>query len=329
MPTIAYIEKNFKPDTMTVIYQTVDILNEYRAQGYKSLTLRQLYYQFVSRGIFPDDRRWRWTGTKWVRDPKGTRNAEPNYKWLGTIVNKGRLAGHIDWKMMEDRTRKLERESAWENPMEFMDTVDQYHLDRWANQEHRPELWIEKDALTGIIEPVCKRLDVPYFACKGYTSQSAMWMASQRLLWRIENGQMPYIFHMGDHDPSGIDMTHDIMNRLELFLLHEDYRLGEDWQFKRIALSMEQIREFDPPSDPAKMGDSRFKEYQKEYGDESWELDALSPSVMTELITEHIEEITDDNDLYKVEQREKKHKEVMQEAIDNMEFKDDDDEEEE
>lgn len=329
MPTIAYINRNFQMETEQIIYMAIAILDEYAKQGFKAVTVRQLYYQFVSRGLFPEDRRWtRKPSGKYFRNPNGTRNAEPNYKWLGGILNKARLAGRIDWDMMEDRTRELEEEHYWANPREFMDTVDQYHLNRWKDQEYRPEVWIEKDALTGVIEPICKHLDVPYFACKGYNSQSAMWKAAQRLIEHIEDDQVPYIFHMGDHDPSGIDMTHDIQNRLSLFLEHEGFVTNEDWKFERIALNMDQIRELNPPSDPAKLSDSRSREYIRQYGDKAWELDALSPTALTRLIAENIKMITDDNVLFEIEERERKHKEIMQAAVDGMDFSENDKSEE-
>lgn len=79
------------------------------------------------------------------------------------------------------------------------------------------------------------------------------------------------ILHLGDHDPSGIDMTRDISDRLELF--------GADVEVKRIALNWDQIDEFTPPPNPAKLSDSRAGAYIAEYGDESWELDALEPTL--------------------------------------------------
>jgi len=323
MPTIPYIEKDFGQTALYIIEEAVKILNEYQRQGF-TMTLRQLYYQFVARDLFPENRRWsRVPNTKrWIKDPNGTKNADPNYKWMGGIVNDARLAGYIDWKRMEDVTRKLEEENHWSNPREFMDTVYQYHLNRWKEQQYRPEIWIEKDALIGVIEPICKRLDVPYFSCRGYNSQSAMWEAAQRLIEHIHDDHAPYIFHMGDHDPSGIDMSHDIQNRLSLFLEYEGFEMEADWHFKRIALSMDQINALNPPSDPAKLSDSRGKEYIKKYGDRSWELDALSPATLAELIQNHVEEITDDNVLFEVEEREAKHKEIMQAAVDGMDFND-------
>ena len=140
------------------------------------------------------------------------------------------------------------------------------------------------------------------------------------MIAHIEDGHIPYIFHMGDHDPSGMGMTDDIMSRLTLFLEHEGFELGEEWHFKRIALSMDQIRERSLPSDPAKPSDSRSKSYVEEYGSEAWELDALSPSTMADLIRDHIEDITDFDVLEEVEEREKNHLSLMKKAIDNMDI---------
>src|SRR5687767_6148671 len=93
------------------------ICREEAAQGY-TLTLRQLYYKLVGRGLFPESRRWRRIeGTnKWVRDPNGTKNADPNYNWLGSIVNEARLAGMLDWDYIVDRTRSLEGTSYFAKP---------------------------------------------------------------------------------------------------------------------------------------------------------------------------------------------------------------------
>jgi hypothetical protein len=85
-------------------------------------------------------------------------------------------------------------------------------LDTRRNQEYYIEVWIEKDALLGILETICKKLDVPYFSCRGYVSQSSMWEAAQRFR---ENDREGILLHLGDHDPSGIDMSRDIQERLK------------------------------------------------------------------------------------------------------------------
>ena len=105
MPKISYTPKRFNAERTAIIATANVIIDEYAEEGMR-LTLRQLYYQFVARGLFPDTRRFRWTGSKWVKDPQeGTRNAQPNYKWLGDIITCARLAGMIDWQAIEDRTR--------------------------------------------------------------------------------------------------------------------------------------------------------------------------------------------------------------------------------
>jgi hypothetical protein len=146
--------------------------------------------------------------------------------------------------------------------------------------------WVEKDALVGVISNVCNRLDVPYFACRGYTSQSEMWAAAQRLMRYRELGQTPVILHLGDHDPSGIDMTRDIIDRLELF--------SGGIEVERLALNWDQIEEHNPPPNPAKLTDSRAEAYVAQYGLESWELDALDPATIAGLVEDAVTRFRDD-----------------------------------
>lgn len=316
---IEYVPREFKAETEQIIEYADQVLNEYATQGY-ILTVRALYYKFVTRDLFPEDRRWRLTKTgRWVKDPNGTKNATPNYKWLGEIITNSRLAGYIDWDMLEDRTRKLEKVHAWKNPMDLMNAaLEQYHLARWGNQEYRPEVWLEKDALIGIIEDKCKKLDVPYIACKGYMSQSGMWKAAQRMIKFIRDGYKPVIFHLGDHDPSGLDMSQDIVNRLDLFIEYESFVFGTDWMMERIALNMDQIRINQPPPQPAKPGDSRSREYEKKYGPDCWELDSMEPEEMNTLIEDHVKGLIDQEKWDEVENLEAEHKEAMQKAIGGM-----------
>jgi len=265
MPLICYVPKSFRPDTQTRINQANEIIAEYQAQGFK-LTLRQLYYQFVSRDLIP--------------------NTVQSYKSLGDVVNDGRLAGLIDWDAIEDRTRNLRSSPHWSSPRSIVRAcADQFAVDLWAIQDNYVECWIEKDALVGVIEGICTELDVPYFACRGYTSQSEMWGAAQRLIEREKAGKKTTIIHLGDHDPSGIDMTRDIQDRLELF--------GSTAVIHRIALVYDQIEQYTPPPNPAKTTDARYQSYADKYGSESWELDALEPSVIVDLIREAMQDRID------------------------------------
>lgn len=258
MPLMRYEDMNFKPATLEVIGRANTIIREYTAMGFK-LTLRQLYYQFVSRDWLP--------------------NRQQEYKRLGSIVNDARLAGLIDWEAIEDRGRNLQFLASWDSPETIIEAcAEQFRLNLWADQENYVEVWVEKEALVGVVAVPCDRWRVPHFACKGYTSQSEMWDAGHnRLRRQRQRGKRITILHLGDHDPSGIDMTRDISDRLALFV-------GGHVEILRLALNMEQVEEFQPPPNPAKTTDSRFQGYADLYGEESWELDALGPETIAELI---------------------------------------------
>lgn len=262
MPKICYREKRFSADRLEKIEKANAIIDEYRAQGFE-LTLRQLYYQFVSRDLIANNQR--------------------EYKNLGDVINDGRLAGLIDWEAIVDRTRELRSVDHWDCPADIISAcASQFRTDKWASQEYRVEVWIEKDALVGVIEGICKELDVPYFSCRGYTSQSEMWSAAMRL--KGYKGQTPYIIHLGDHDPSGMDMSRDITDRLAEFA-------GKPVEVNRIALNPNQVEQYHPPPNPCKLTDSRATGYMAEHGDESWELDALEPRVIADLIRDTVHQL--------------------------------------
>lgn len=264
MPRICYVERKFTPGSQRLIDQANQIIEEYAADGLV-LTLRQLYYQYVSRD--------------WLD------NTMKEYKRLGSIINDARLAGLIDWDAITDRTRNLESNPHWSSPASIVSScARQFRYDLWEDQPVRIECWIEKDALAGVFERPCRENDVAYFACRGYASQSEMWAAAMRLKSYVAAGQTPHILHFGDHDPSGIDMSRDIEDRLRLFMTDD----ADELVVTRVALNMPQVREYDPPPNPAKATDARFADYQRQYGDESWELDALNPRTLTQLVTNRI-----------------------------------------
>ena len=234
---------------------------ECEAQGY-GLTLRQLYYQMVSRDIIPNNIR--------------------SYKNLGDLINDARLAGLVDWHAIEDRTRNLRRRPHREEPQEIIDAIaHQYHIGYWEGQESYVEVWVEKDALIGIVEQISDKLHVACFSCRGHTSQSELRGAAMRLKRRCDAGQHAVLLHLGDHDPSGKDMSRDIVARLELFG-------ADDVEFRRLALNLDQIEEFGPPPNPTKLSDGRAQGYIERFGYECWELDALDPSVISRLIDENV-----------------------------------------
>lgn len=261
-----YVEKTFNDEHEGIIRKANEILNEYQKEGYTA-SLRQLYYQFVARGLLP--------------------NEDRQYKRLGGIITDARLAGRISFDLMEDRGRNSEGWLIQPDPLSVFKNIEyRYALDMWKNQDSYVEVWVEKDALSGVIERPCRQWSVPYMACKGYMSVDAMHTAGMRFKEASEAGKNLVLVHLGDHDPSGIDMTRDNLKRLEMF--------AEDVvDIRRVALNMDQIERYAPPPNPAKVTDSRAKEYIREFGATSWELDALSPSIIAELISSEVKSLVD------------------------------------
>jgi hypothetical protein len=301
MPRIQYKSFNFRQATKSIIHAANDIITEWLAQGY-DLTLRQLFYQFVSKDLLP--------------------NTQRSYKNLGNIINDARLAGMIDWNHIVDRTRNMQENAHWSDPASIVDAAARgYAIDKWQGQPYRIEAWIEKEALVQVLYTICSELDIPHFACRGYVSQSEMWRAAQRLIDWEDDGYETIVLHLGDHDPSGIDMTRDIQDRLWLF--------RSQVEVKRIALNMDQIEELNPPPNPAKTSDARFASYVQEYGDESWELDALPPSYISDLVKEHVLELRDEKKWDEMCDREEKERGLLDDASEEIKVKLEESEEDE
>jgi hypothetical protein len=151
-------------------------------------------------------------------------------------------------------------------------------------------MYCEKQAMESILKPIANKYHIYFGVNKGYSSASTMYELAKRIEYRIKHGKIAKILYMGDHDPSGIDMTRDIVERIKEFL-PEEY--AQYFYVKHLALSMNQIKKFNPPPNPAKITDPRAKRYIEKYGNKSWELDALEPKILTEIATNGIEEEMD------------------------------------
>lgn len=279
-----FIPKVFNPKHQELIDTAASIITAYQSQGY-DLSLRQLYYQFVAHHGLP--------------------NTEQNYKMLGGVISDARLAGELDWDALVDRGRETLENPHWDSPADVIEAAAQgYWIDLWEDQPCHVEVMVEKQALEGVLVPVCRRLDVPFTANKGYSSSSAMYSAGKRIEEKLEVGKKIVILYLGDHDPSGIDMSRDVEERLGLFsgaYVYDEFEKkplpvaefgaeGDQPSFvvERIALNMEQVRAYDPPPNPAKLTDTRAGGYIRKFGRESWELDALDPETLAELVTTRV-----------------------------------------
>lgn len=264
MPVEQFKSHKFSDEKRALIRQMIAVLNAYAAQGYR-LTLRQLYYQLVSKALIP--------------------NTLQSYKNIGELLSNARLAGLVDWSMIEDRNRETITPSHWESPSHILRAVaEQYRIDKWADQPYHIEVMVEKDALSGVLVPVTRRLDISLTANKGYSSQSTMYEIGKRLARLRKAGKQITIIYLGDHDPSGIDMTRDVEDRLSMFSRVNGIEI------LRLALNIEQVRQWNPPENPAKMTDSRIAGYVEKFGYSSWELDAVEPRELDRIVTAAVEE---------------------------------------
>lgn len=317
---------NFRSDSLARIEQMSEIVEEYQAQGLR-LTARQLYYQCVSRDLIP--------------------NTPAEYKKLTALLTDARYAGMVDWDAIEDRGREPSTPSEWDDPMQLVESaLRAYRLPRWEGQPKYVELWVEKQALAGVLAPLARENHATLMVNKGYSSASAMKESADRIiaaqtihaslkksiqdkLNHAENAEekdeaqkymrenihdairTPVVLYLGDHDPSGEDMVRDISDRLKEF--------GVLWlKVEKVALTIEQVRQYDPPPNPAKVTDPRAKAYKEKFGDSSWEVDALPPNVLADLIRKAFRKYVDKPKMDSIKAKEEKDKELLRKAVAGM-----------
>lgn len=332
-----------------IVAKIIEISEEYQRAG-DTLTLRQLYYQLVSRDIIP--------------------NHDKVYKKISSIKDDVVYSGLVDWNVFEDRGRKPVMAYSEESVADALQrTLDSYKLDRQKDQPVHIEVWTEKDAISAILRKVTMPLTISLVINKGYSSSTAMYDAYKRFVEMIELGKKVTILYFGDHDPSGIDMIRDIEDRLMFFLLrgerqqsHWMRRRIDNWRnvimdldefpdylesdpelwiddedggdsifkwelafFKEhfeivgIGLTMAQIKQYNPPHNPAKLTDPRAKDYIKKYGEVSWEVDALSPKTMREIVASAIAEKMDDGVYQALLEEEESDREKLTKMIKTLE----------
>jgi len=270
--------------------QVNQIIERYAAQGYR-LTLRQLYYQLVSQALIP--------------------NKVQEYAKLSKLLVNGRMAGEVDWESIEDRIR-VPHIPYWATGVigTLKDTIDRYRLDRMEGQDNYIEVHCEKDALTNILYQVTYKYHIRLMINRGYSSCTAMYDAHERL--DAHSDLECYILYLGDHDPSGLDMIRDTKERLKEFGI-------EDLHVEHVAITREQIDEYNPPPNPAKIDDPRSrgdKGYLAIHGDTCWEVDALNPETLHELLVRRIEELINLDKYEAVLEQEDEDKDKLREFVD-------------
>lgn len=288
-----FIGVNFQAKSITLLLECDSIIVQYQGQGLR-LSLRQLYYQLVSRNTIP--------------------NTERSYKNLGKLVSQGRLAGLLDWNAIEDRIRVPRKITEWNSPAEIVDAaISGYRLPRWNDQPSYIELWCEKDALAGVLTPITEQYHVTLMVNRGYSSQSAMKEAAERFQLANHNNKMVSLLYIGDQDPSGEDMVRDVRDRLTLLT-----RNAFSIEVVKIAITQDQIAQYNPPPNPAKMSDSRAAKYVQEFGQFSYEADALPPDVLAQIVRDDIGQYIDFDAWEETIQREDDDKLLLEDMRDNL-----------
>lgn len=246
-------------------------------------------------------------------------NAIAVYKRIGKLVSDLRYAGLLDWSAMEDRARKVEIPLEFENLKERVDlAIHNFRLPRWSNQDKYIELVSEKDTMYSRLAPLTNKYHIPLCINRGYASSSVVYDLSKRLIENLEGGKEVVLLYVGDHDASGLDMIRDIEKRLTEFLEDGREYIEPNFKIVHVTLTKEQIKKYKLPPNPAKLSDTRAKAYIKEHGNISWEVDAMKPQIMREIVELEIQKHIDVdkyNAWIKREDKEKKALEVFADKL--------------
>ena len=256
---------------------------EIAAEG-RPMTVRQIFYQAVACGLVDKtEREYKKTVVRLLTE---MRLADDSF---------GR-AIPFDW--IADNTRWMRKPRSWSSVDDVLRETAQFYRRRlWDEQDAYVEIWLEKEALAGVVYPVTEEWDVPLMVTRGYPSISYLHMAAEAI---TEAGKPAYIYYFGDHDPSGVDISRNVEDRLREFT-------WANIVFRRVAVTTDQVIEWSLPTRPTKKSDTR----SKRFAGESVELDAIPPDELRQLVRGCIEQHIDRHRLDVTLAAEKSEREVL------------------
>lgn len=201
---------------------------------------------------------------------------------VSRIMTEMRESGALDWHLIVDDSRPVDRANRWDNPDEIIaSTVNQYRRDYWQDQATLVEVWSEKSTVQGVLQPVLDEFGVTFRVIRGFGSFTSLRSAAADSIC-IDQRKEAVVLYLGDHDPSGLYMSEvDIPKRLE--------RYGSRWTFLRIAVLPDDTANLPSFNAATKKKDTRFKWYVSRYGLKCWELDAIDPNDLRSRVQEQIE----------------------------------------
>ena len=223
----------------------------------RPMTVRQVFYQATIAGI--------------------VEKTEAGYAKVQRALVEMRHSGEIKWEWIADNTRWQRRLTTFSSPEEALrETARFYRKALWVDANDYVEVWLEKDALSGVLTPITYEFDVPLMVTRGYSSVTFLWNAGSAIQ---AIGKPAYIYQIGDHDPSGVDAARKIEEGLR------EFAHGVPIHFERIAVTPSQIKDWRLPSRPTKTTDTRSKGFDGE----SVEVDAIEPGKLRDLVQTAIE----------------------------------------
>jgi len=282
--------------------QTVAAVNAIIAQYTIPLTLRQIYYRLVVAGLIP--------------------NRRSAYNGLSAQLVRAREMGEVDERRINDRSRSIE-DRAYDSPEDFLETAiwsteNRFFRRYWKTQDVYVEAWVEKDALSQVIAGAVEELNTIVAPSRGYSSYSYVRDAVRRFQKNRGDAERVVVLHFADHDPSGLDMTRDLQDRFNAYSRGFLFSV----EVKRIALSINQVRQYDLVPNPTKVTDSRAGGYMARYGDKCWELDAIEPDELVRLVHEAAEvEVTNWDAWNKLKDQDEKERQEIRLAIEELKDK--------
>jgi hypothetical protein len=228
----------------------------------KPMTVRQLFYRLVSQGAI----------------------AKTEQEYKGTVVRllaEMRRAGEIPFSWIADNTRWMRKPKTHSGLAAALDeTASVYRRAVWDEQDAYVEIWLEKDALAGVLYEITEQWDVPLMVTRGYASLSQLNDAAETIQWLDKPA---FLYYFGDYDPSGLDITRAVEEGIR------EFAPDADISFQRVAVTALQIETLELPTRPTKASDTR----SKGFAGESVEVDAIPAGILRSLaascITDHID----------------------------------------
>lgn len=218
----------------------------------KPMTVRQVFYQATVRDLVP--------------------KTEAGYRMVQTDLANMRKDGILPYDWLADNTRWQRKPQTFSNPADALElTARFYRKALWDDIEAYVEIWLEKDALSGVVMPITEKFDVPLMVARGYASLSFLHSAARYI---NSVGKPVFVYHLGDYDPSGVNAAQTIKTTLR------EMAPDADFHFERLAVLPEQINAWNLPTRPTKRTDSR----SKSFGEVSVELDAISPGNLRNIV---------------------------------------------